>query len=126
MRLVPHFLVHALVAGTGLVAAAGLVSPASAETVTLADALARDPDFAKAQAQKVDGGQALGDLSDSSLYEETPLSAPRRQIHGEMGMMVGTGGARGIYGAADVPLGENADAQLMFSSERYNWGHRRY
>jgi len=126
MRLVPHLIVHALVAGTGLVAAAGLVSPASAETVTLADALARDPDFAKAQAQKVDGGQALGALSDRSLYEETPLSAPRRQIHGEMGMMVGTGGARGIYGAADVPLGENADAQLMFSSERYNWGHRRY
>lgn len=41
------------------------------------------------------------------------------QIHGEVGAMVGTGGARGIYGTAIVPLGENGSAILSFEKSQF-------
>lgn len=44
------------------------------------------------------------------------------QIHGEIGAMIGTGGARGVYGTAAVPLGENAGAILSFEKSRYGRG----
>jgi hypothetical protein len=42
-----------------------------------------------------------------------------RQIHGSVGMMIGTGGARGIYGTAQVPLGENGEAVIAFENTRF-------
>ncbi|MFW2828578.1 hypothetical protein [Sphingomonas sp. ID0503] len=47
------------------------------------------------------------------------------RIHGTVGAMIGTGGARGIFGAADIPLGENAGASIMFESTRYPSRRRR-
>ncbi len=44
---------------------------------------------------------------------------PGRQIHGELGAMIGTNGARGIYGTAAIPLGDNAGAIVSFESSRY-------
>lgn len=44
------------------------------------------------------------------------------QIHGEVGAMIGTGGTRGIYGTAAVPLGENAGAIISFEKSRYGRG----
>lgn len=44
------------------------------------------------------------------------------QIHGEIGAMIGTGGTRGVYGTAAVPLGENAGAILSFEKSRYGRG----
>nr|WP_089217901.1 hypothetical protein [Sphingomonas laterariae] len=48
---------------------------------------------------------------------ELPISGAR-QVHGEMGFMIGTGGMRGAYGTAAVPLGENADATVSFETLR--------
>ncbi|WP_454884602.1 hypothetical protein [Sphingomonas oryzagri] len=51
--------------------------------------------------------------------------APSRQIHGEIGAMIGTHGTRGIYGTAAVPLGDNAGATVSFKDSRYGYGRRR-
>jgi len=48
-----------------------------------------------------------------------------RGIHGEVGVMVGSNGSHGIYGAAEVPLGDNAAAAVSFESSTYNYGRRR-
>lgn len=48
--------------------------------------------------------------------------APGRQIHGEIGAMIGTHGTRGIYGTAAVPLGDNAGATVSFEDSRYGYG----
>ncbi|WP_236697555.1 hypothetical protein [Sphingomonas sp. Leaf357] len=45
-------------------------------------------------------------------------------IHGEMGVMVGSNGTRGIYGVAEIPLGESASAVVSFESSRFG-GYRR-
>jgi len=44
---------------------------------------------------------------------------PGRQIHGEIGAMIGTHGTRGIYGTAAVPLGDHAGAVFSFEDSRY-------
>lgn len=51
--------------------------------------------------------------------------APGRQIHGEIGAMVGTHGTRGIYGTAAVPLGDSASATVSFENSRYGYGRPR-
>ncbi|WP_380872661.1 hypothetical protein [Sphingomonas sp. DBB INV C78] len=58
-------------------------------------------------------GPAIGELPISGLP----------QVHGELGFMIGTGGMRGAYGTAAMPLGENAGATISF--ENYRWGHKR-
>jgi hypothetical protein len=45
-----------------------------------------------------------------------------RAIHGEMGVGIGTGGYRSMYGTAIVPLGDNATLGLSFENEQYNGG----
>jgi len=47
-----------------------------------------------------------------------------RQIHGEVGAMIGTNGARGAFGTMAVPLGDTGDAIVSFESSRY--GDRRH
>ena len=39
--------------------------------------------------------------------------------HGEAGMMIGTGGARAVWGSTYVPLGQNGSAAFSFSTGRY-------
>lgn len=63
-----------------------------------------------------------------SARTETDLSTPSevlrpidRRVHGEVGIMVGTGGARGIYGMTSAPLGENGWASFGFESSRNIW-----
>jgi hypothetical protein len=48
-----------------------------------------------------------------------------RGIHGEMGVMVGSHGTRGVYGTADIPLGENAGATVSFESSRFGYPRSR-
>jgi hypothetical protein len=48
-----------------------------------------------------------------------PSGGPHRQIHGEIGAMIGTNGARGIYGTAAVPLGDNAGAIISVEDSRF-------
>ncbi|WP_245648720.1 hypothetical protein [Sphingomonas sanxanigenens] len=56
--------------------------------------------------------------------ERTASERPDRRIHGEMGFMVGSHGTRGVYGTADIPLGENAGATVSFESSRFGYGGR--
>jgi hypothetical protein len=41
-----------------------------------------------------------------------------RRPHGEVGAMVGTGGARGIYGIVGVPIGDTGSATFAYSNTR--------
>ncbi len=43
---------------------------------------------------------------------------PARQIHGEVGVMIGTGGARGVFGTAAIPLGQDGIAVISMESMR--------
>ncbi len=47
-----------------------------------------------------------------------------RAIHGEMGVTVGTGGMRGVFGTALVPLGDSGMAALSFEDYRAGAGRR--
>ncbi|TPG49171.1 hypothetical protein EAH76_19750 [Sphingomonas glacialis] len=42
-------------------------------------------------------------------------------IHGEVGAMIGSNGARALYGVAQVPLGDNAAATVSFESSRFGY-----
>lgn len=67
-----------------------------------------------------------GNTEDSVAAARGELTRSERMdrgIHGEMGVMIGTNGARGIYGTADIPLGDNARAVVSVESSRF--GYRR-
>jgi hypothetical protein len=54
---------------------------------------------------------------------ELPGSAVAgRGIHGEVGVMIGSHGTRGVYGTADIPLGDNAGATISVESSRFGYG----
>jgi hypothetical protein len=55
------------------------------------------------------------------LLEEA-LPPPKRQVRGEVGVAVGSGGFRSIYGVSEVPLGEAGTAIISF--ENTDWGNR--
>lgn len=61
-------------------------------------------------------------LFDRSLFDETEVRRDRR-VHGEVGAFVGTGGARGVFGSAAVPLGDSGFA--AFSFEKSDFGRLR-
>ena len=42
-------------------------------------------------------------------------------IHGEVGAMIGSNGTRALYGAAQVPLGDNAAATVSFESSGFGY-----
>lgn len=45
------------------------------------------------------------------------------EVYGEVGVAVGSNGARAIYGTAAIPLGNHAGAVVSFESSRF--GNRR-
>lgn len=67
-----------------------------------------------------------GNTEDSAAAARGELTSAERadrRIHGEVGMMIGTAGTRGIYGTAAIPLGDNAGAVVSIESSRF--GYRR-
>jgi hypothetical protein len=50
--------------------------------------------------------------------------APRPQVHGEVGISVGTGGYREAFGTAIYPLGDDGVAAI--SLDFVDWGKRRF
>lgn len=60
-------------------------------------------------------------ILENSLYGEGERS---RKVHGEVGMFIGTGGARGIYGTTAVPLGETGMAQFSFETSQFGNPYR--
>lgn len=61
----------------------------------------------------------------NSLYANPDSDeSVRRQIHGEAGFFVGTGGTRGFFGSALIPLGQNGSLSLSFqNSQLPGYGH---
>lgn len=52
-------------------------------------------------------------LPEGSLYDDAEGNGRRdRRVHGEFGMVAGTGGTLGFYGAAVVPIGESSTATI--------------
>lgn len=87
-------------------------SPTSADTIRLTDE----------QRDKILDGNTE-DSAAAARGELTSAERADRRIHGEVGMMIGTNGARGIYGTAAIPLGDNAGAVVSIESSRF--GYRR-
>jgi hypothetical protein len=58
----------------------------------------------------------------SGRIDEPTINGVGRRIHGEISMMIGTGGARGIGGSMVAPIGETGMVAFAFESVRYgNW-----
>jgi hypothetical protein len=55
---------------------------------------------------------------------ELQPEAPKPQVHGEVGVAVGTGGYREVFGTAVYPLGEDGAAAI--SMDFVDLGQRRY
>jgi hypothetical protein len=71
--------------------------------------------------QAIEAGAARNAGRDA---EPPELRGGRPQIHGEVGMMVGSGGARGVYGTAGMPIGD--DGFAAFSYENVRYGRRQW
>ncbi|TRW17036.1 hypothetical protein [Glacieibacterium frigidum] len=71
---------------------------------------------------KASKAPAVDPLFDRSLFDETEVRRDRR-VHGEVGAFVGTGGARGVFGTAEMPLGDKGFA--AFSFEHSDYGRER-
>ncbi len=55
-----------------------------------------------------------------SLYADANGTiTPDRRPHGEVGMFVGSGGSRGVFGTIGMPLGDNGFASFSFDTGRY-------
>lgn len=96
------------------------------------------PAGASAQAVDVGGPQnysltpgekaALLDNATETSAEAARAGRPAQDgnaIHGEVGAMIGTGGTRGAYGVAAIPLGDRAGAIVSFESSRIGSRRRR-
>ncbi|WP_136163387.1 hypothetical protein [Sphingomonas flavalba] len=80
----------------------------------------REAAMADGSEKKVDA--ALAQATGGGAVDDDALDGidrPDRRVHGEVGFMIGTGGTRGFYGAAAIPLGDNAGAMISFSQQRY-------
>ena len=73
------------------------------------EAKAKILDAAAARPAAAPGGAAINGLG--------------RQIHGEVGMMIGTNGARGVFGSAAAPIGESGSVAVAFENSRFG-GYR--
>jgi hypothetical protein len=79
------------------------------------------------EAQKAEVLESASLRPDADNPALLPALPQDRHAHGEVGMMIGTGGARGIYGVVGVPISENASAVLSFSNSQspgYGYGSR--
>jgi hypothetical protein len=64
------------------------------------------------------------DKAAAARGELTSSERADRGIHGEIGAMIGSYGTRGIYGTADIPLGDHAGATVSVESSRYGYRQR--
>ncbi|KQX17929.1 MULTISPECIES: hypothetical protein [unclassified Sphingomonas] len=100
---------HRSLARYGLALAALLAASAAVaeETVVALSPEAKEKllDAAAARAPRMIGEPAINGLD--------------RGVHGEVGMFVGTGGARGVFGSAVAPVGENGQIAIAFENSRF-------
>ncbi|WP_374649163.1 hypothetical protein [Rhizorhabdus sp.] len=88
-----------LLAGAAAQAEETVVSLSPAEKEKLLDAAARKP-------------RPIGEL---------PINGIAGRAHGEVGMFVGTGGARGVFGTAVAPVGETGQIAVSFENSRFRY-----
>lgn len=99
----------------GLLLAAALLigSVAHAEETVIALSPAEKAKLLDAAAERSTSRPATGDLPVNGL------GGGVGQVHGEVGMFVGTGGSRGIYGTAVAPVGQNGQVAIAFENSRF-------
>jgi hypothetical protein len=61
------------------------------------------------------------DSSDGPGPDAGSGPAPDRQIHGEVGAAVGSGGYRSAYGVATIPIGKTSSATVAISTGHGPW-----
>ncbi len=61
--------------------------------------------------------------ADRVRMPDVELEAPKPRVHGEVGVTIGTGGYREVYGSAIYPMGEDGIAAI--SLDMIDFGHRR-
>lgn len=62
--------------------------------------------------------------AERSLSPEAMEAPPKPQVHGEVGVAVGTGGYREVFGTAITPIGDDGAAAI--SLDFVDWGRRRF
>lgn len=50
---------------------------------------------------------------------EPAINGVGRQIHGQVGVMIGTNGTRGVFGSAIAPVGETGSVAVAFENSRF-------
>ena len=62
-------------------------------------------------------------LNAAAARAQAPPNEPAiywgRRVHGEVGMFVGTGGARGVFGSAIMPVGDDGSVALAIETSRF-------
>jgi hypothetical protein len=83
-----------------------ITAPASAQLYALTPA---------EKAAAIEAASRRPDADNPALLPSLPAD---RRIHGEVGAMIGSGGARGVYGIIGVPLGERGSAIISYAETR--------
>lgn len=58
-------------------------------------------------------------MRNAKAADEARVNGVGRQIHGEVGMMIGTHGTRGLFGSAVAPIGESGTIAVAFENSRF-------
>jgi hypothetical protein len=108
------------------VAAFAQTDPAPTTATTQPAPATADNEIRLTDAQRADIIENnTADKAAAARGELTEAERIARGIHGEVGVMIGSNGTRGIYGTADIPLGDNAGATVSFESSQYGYRYRR-
>ncbi|MEO7814901.1 MAG: hypothetical protein ABIR87_05595 [Sphingomicrobium sp.] len=91
-----------------------------------APALAADPPPAPiADVHRLSAAEVQQILDSAEARRAAPDAPPARRIEGELGVAIGTGGYREVFGTAVVPLGQDGTAILTFDTLDSNRGRVR-
>ena len=112
---------------TGAIAIAALLAPATAAAQNKAAGTAM-PSERRLSPEQVEAileeAAARNRAQPRQLAPDVQPEAAKRQVHGEYGFTVGTGGYREVFGTAIVPMGEDGVAAV--SLDFVDLGRRRY
>ena len=60
-----------------------------------------------------------------NAFDAASPARPRDgKVHGEVGVGIGTGGYRDLYGVAELPFGDSGSAVLAFETQRFDYNRR--
>lgn len=108
--------------------ATALFLPATAHAAA-PDAPATSPLSSEHRLSNAEIDQVLDTAARKRETTEELSDKPGREIHGEVGVAIGTGGYRSVYGTALVPILSDGVAILSFESTDFGkqrgWGYRR-